>query len=155
MIRISAPVTLLSFVFAIINVHAQSTYDRTDMLKVIDSNMHKAYKASYPITRDTLNQYPDSLEVEGLMVDYSLLGFPCGYFCGCGAIKIKLISANPLYKEEFIYVGMPCFNVLPDLTRQQKKWKVYKIPLKDNSCYWTEVPINKFDSKGIPFYTMH
>lgn len=135
--RIPAALTALLFAFAITTSCSQILLGKSD----------------YPITRDTLNRYPDSLIVEGSMTDYNL-GVPCGVLCGCGAIKIKLTDPHPLYKELFIYVGMPCFNKLPDSLKQKQTWALYKIPINDTACFWTEAPVNKFDSKGVPFYTM-
>ena len=131
----------------------QKPYDRRDMLKVIDSTKYNNFKTSYPITRDTLNKFPDSLIIEGNVVDY-ITGVSCGIFCGCGTLKIKLIKANNLYSQEYIYIGVPCFNEFSKGLKTKTIWKLSKLPLDDKSCFWTEVPVNKFDTKGLPFYTI-
>ena len=135
--RIPAILTVLLFAFAIITSCSQILLGKSD----------------YPITRDTLNRYPDSLIVEGIMTDYNL-GIKCGVLCGCGAIKIQLTDPHLLYKEAFVYVGVPCFGEMTDSLEKKQQWKLYKIPINDTACVWTEVPRNKFDSKGVPFYTM-
>ena len=109
---------------------------------------------NFPITRDTLNKFPDSVEIEAILADYTL-GTSCGILCGCGSLKMRVTKKNELYREEFIYVGMPCFNSKEMVKEfeKSKKLKLYKISMNDKRCYWTEVPMNKFDTKGLPFYT--
>ncbi len=146
-------VSLVYALFIFASAFAQKGYDRRDMLSRIDTVLYSNFKHSYPITRDTLNHFPDSLAIEGEIVDY-VTGVSCGVFCGCGTIKIKLIRQYPHYPYEFLFVAVPCFNKFPDGFKTRKIWKVIEIPLNDHSCYWTEVPVNIFDSKGIPFYTL-
>ena len=89
------------------------------------------------------------------MVDYTLLGFSCGVICGCGTLKLELTKGNNIYSEKFIYVGIPCLDS-KDMVKKFRKpgtWKLYKIPMDDRRCYWTGFPMNKFDTKGLPFYT--
>lgn len=106
----------------------------------------------FPITRDTLNKFPDYLVIQGEVVDFNL-GISCGIFCGCGAIKIKLSKPNPNYPYGYIYLGMPCFDKFTMKLKAKKYWRLNKIRLDDKSCFWREMPQNKFDSKGLPFYT--
>jgi hypothetical protein len=106
----------------------------------------------YPITRDTLNIFPDSLLVDGEVVDYNI-GRPCGIFCGCGAIKIRLTKPNPNYPFDFIFLGIGCMDEFPEKLSTRKTWSLSKIQLNDHSCFWTEDPNSKFDSNGLPFYT--
>jgi hypothetical protein len=127
------------------------TRDRRENIKVIDPNAHESYKTSYPITRDTLNQFPDSLSIYGKLVDFTL-GVSCGYFCGCGTMKIKLTRPNEAYKYEYLYIAFACFNLLPKEIRKRRQWAIYKLPLDDMRCYWTEIPMNKFDTGRLPFY---
>jgi hypothetical protein len=107
---------------------------------------------NYPITRDTLNKYPDSLIIAGNVVDYSS-GYPCELTLACGTLKIKITAGNTLYKEPFIYVAVPCLNIIPDSLKNKNNWVLYKLPVADFSGYWNAV-INKFDTQGQPFYTM-
>jgi hypothetical protein len=108
---------------------------------------------SRPITRDTLNIFPDFVTVEGKLVDYTL-GINCGVFCGCGTLKIKLVKQSIKYHEEFIFVAVPCLSLLPFNLNSKRYWSLNKLAISDNSCCWVEVPSNKFDTKGIPFYTL-
>jgi len=125
--------------------------DRREIIESVDSSAYNKLKSSYPITRDTLNAFPDSIIVEGKLIDYTI-GFSCGVFCGCGTLKIKLAKQYDNYKQAFIYVGVPCLNVLPKELKEKTKWTLYKLSISDNRCFWTEVPMNKFDTKGLPFY---
>jgi hypothetical protein len=108
---------------------------------------------NYPITRDTLGIYPDSLVVIGGLIDYSL-AFSCGVWCSCGALKIRVEQNMGGYDQENVFVAVPCMISLPPEFLKLRKWIFYKIKSDDNRCYWTELPINKFDTKGIPFYTL-
>jgi len=144
---------LVCTVSIFVTTFGQNGYDRRDMLKLIDTTLYNNFKTSYPIVRDTLNQFPDSLIVEGEIADY-ITGVSCGVFCGSGALKIKLTKANAKYAHDFLFIGVPCFSECPDTFKTRKIWTVSKISLTDHSCYWTEVPVNKFDSKGTPFYTI-
>ena len=119
----------------------------------IDTSKYENFKTTYPITRDSSNAFPEILLIEGEIADY-ITGATCGVFCGCGAIKIKLTRPNAKYPYEYIFLGMPCFDKFPASLNFKTKWELTKIPLNDNSCYWTETVVNKFDSKGLPFYTM-
>lgn len=150
--RIPAALMFLFFAFVITTSYSQRRPEVSDIVNVKDSDFNKAFTTSFPITRDTYNRYPDSMVIEGLVVDY-IKAFACGVLCGCGVIKIKVINPHSLYKEPFVYVGMPCFEGMTDSLEKKDRWKLSKIPLNDKSCYWTEIPINKFDSKGVPFYT--
>jgi hypothetical protein len=127
--------------------------DRREMVKSVNTSAYNKFKSSYALTRDTLNAYPDSLIIEGKLIDYTM-GVSCGIFCGCGTFKIKLTKQCDNYKQTFIYVGVPCLNVLPEGLKKKNNWTLYKLPMNDKSCYWTEVPMNKFDTKGLPFYTL-
>ncbi|HEV2481037.1 MAG TPA: hypothetical protein VGS79_15275 [Puia sp.] len=75
--------------------------DWRDVMKSIDTNAYGRFKRSYPITRDTLNKYPDSIVVDGKIVDYTL-GLNCGCVCGCGTLKIKLRQKPPDYAKAYI-----------------------------------------------------
>ena len=132
---------------------ANANSDRREIIKSVDSSAYNRFKSSYPITRDTLNIFPDSIIIEGELIDYTL-GFSCGVLCGCGTLKIKLAKKDDSYKQAFIYVGVPCLNVLPNELKKKTNWTLYKLPLNNNRCCWTEVPMNKFDTKGLPFYTL-
>ena len=128
--------------------------DRREIIKSVDTSANNKFKSSYAITRDTLNVFPDSVIIEGELLDYTTIGFSCGVLCGCGTLKIKLARQYDHYKQAYIYVGVPCLNTLSKKLQNKTKWTLYKLPLSDNSCYWTEVPMNKFDTKGLPFYTL-
>ena len=128
-------------------------YDRRNIIKSVDTLAYNKYKSSYAITRDTLNVFPDSLIIEGKLVDYTM-GISCGFFCGCGTFKIRLTKQNNNYKSTFIYVGVPCLTNLPKGIKKRVTWTLYKLPMNDKRCYWTEVPMNKFDTNGLPFYTL-
>jgi hypothetical protein len=128
--------------------------DRRDALKAIDTNLYANFKRSYPITSDTLNKYPDSITVEGQIVDYTL-GATCGYFCGCGTLKIRINQKLPNYARNYVYVGVPCLSFLPDSLKNQQHWVLFKIALNDRTCFWTQLFVNKFDTKGIPFYSTY
>lgn len=106
-----------------------------------------------PLTRDTLNRFPDSITIQGKLIDYKL-GFSCGITCGCGTLKIKLTQKNAAYVHDFIYVAEPCMNTLPNNFKTTTTWKLYKLPITENSCFFTELPMNKFDTKGLAFYTL-
>ena len=108
---------------------------------------------TFPITRDTLDQFPDSLAIEAKLVDYTL-GISCGYLCGCGTLKLTLTKKEGLYPYDKIYVGVPCLTILPTEWKRKKKWTLYKLPLNDKTCFWTEATMNKFDTKGLAFYTL-
>src|SRR5206468_10216628 len=70
------------------------------------SRLHSDYLL---VTRDTLNQYPDSLLIEGKIVDYSD-GASCGGFCESGSLKIQLQQNNNSYSHTYIYVLVPCLD---------------------------------------------
>jgi len=108
---------------------------------------------NFPITRDTLNQFPDSLMVEALLSDYTM-GIPCGLFCGCGTLKLKLTNTSSIYKYNDVYVAIGCFYELTKDIEEKTRWMLYKILLNDNACFWTSFTINKFNTKGLPFYTL-
>src|SRR5262245_29428681 len=107
-------------------------------LSIGQTNNNEAIRR-YPITRDTLNAYPDSLMIEGKLVDYTL-GLTCGVFCGCGTLKVILTKQNYYYAYDYIYVGVPCFSFVPNELMAKTKWILYKLPFNDNSCFWTEAP---------------
>lgn len=148
MIKVPAIFTVLVILF--FPAHSQARRDLSDVVNVTDSNFHKEL-SFYPITRDTFNRYPDSLVVNGVVESFIISG-GCGIICSSGAIKIKLSSRHPLYKEACVFVGVPCFEEMTDSLKNKQLWKLHKIPLDDNSCFWTEVSMNIYDSKGVPFY---
>jgi hypothetical protein len=147
--------TLSIITFALVThlVMGQQPSDRRENLKLVDKATYEAYKTSYPITRDTLNQYPDSVLIQGIMVDFTQ-GISCGYFCGCGTIKVRLTEKVESYQKPFIYVAHPCRIDMTDELTKVRSWTLYKLPMNDTRCYWTEVPMNKFDTSGLPFYVM-
>jgi hypothetical protein len=65
-------------------------------------------------------------------------------------MRLKQKLAN--YREDYVYVGVPCLSFLSKELKKQAHWVLYKIPLTDRTCFWTKVPVNKFDTKGVPFY---
>jgi hypothetical protein len=131
----------------------QQPSDRRENIKAIDEVAYEKYKTSYPITRDTLNQYPDSVTIQGVLVDFTQ-GISCGKFCGCGTIKVKLTQKSGIYQERLFFVGHPCFIKMTDELTNEHSWTLYKLPMDDTRCYWTGVPMNKFNTKGLPFYVM-
>ncbi len=150
---ISGLFLLTKFTFGQTSTGTNPNSDRREIIKSVDKNAYNKFKSSYPIIRDTLNAFPDSIIVEGKLIDYTI-GVSCGVFCGCGTFKIKLAKQYDNYKHAFIYVGVPCLNVLPKGIKKKGNWTLYKLPLTDNRCFWTEVPMNKFDTNGLPFYTL-
>jgi hypothetical protein len=119
--------------------------DRRDALKIIDTALYARFKWSYPITRDTLNKYPDSITIDGRIVDYTL-GATCGYFCGCGTLKIRISQKMAGYAKDYVYVAVPCLSFLSDSLKNQRHWVLFKIALNDQTCFWTALPVNKFDT---------
>jgi hypothetical protein len=107
----------------------------------------------FPLTRDTSNQFPDSLLVNAKLIDYTI-GPPCGLFCGCSTLKLKLTKNNSFYKYDNVYVAIPCLGVLSKDLKEKTRWTLYKIPLNYHACYWTGVTANKFDTKELPIYTL-
>ncbi|MBN8790579.1 MAG: hypothetical protein J0I84_26165 [Terrimonas sp.] len=57
-------------------------------------------------------------------------------------------------QQTYIYIAVACLNVLPKELKNKKKWTLYKLPIGYNRCFWIEAPMNKFDTKGLPFYTL-
>ena len=152
-IAISSLLLFTNFTFGQNASKTNPDFDRREIIKSVDTGAYNKFKSSYPITRDTLNIFPDSIIVEGKLIDYTI-GLSCGIFCGCGTFKIKLAKQYDNYKHTFIYIGVPCLNVLPKGLKKKNNWTLYKLPINDNRCFWTEVPMNKFDTKGLPFYTL-
>jgi hypothetical protein len=130
----------------------QVTRTPAERLQLLDSTK-STFTTSFPITRDSLNIYPDSAKITGTMVDYTL-GMTCGYFCGCGTLKVKLQTKVAGYPFEHIYVAIPCFSELTKEISDKTEWSLYEIPMNDRRCYWTELPRNKFATFGVPFYVL-
>jgi hypothetical protein len=122
-----------------------------ERLELLDS-LKGTSMTSFPITRDSLHIYPDSLKVTGTVVDYTLGS--CRYFCGCGALKLKLHTKVAGYPFEHIHVAIPCFNELTKEIADKTEWSLYEIPMNDLRCFWTEWPRNKFPTFGVPFYVL-
>lgn len=126
----------------------------TFILLLISVTINAQKTKFYPITRDTLNTFSDSLLIKGRVVDYTY-GPACGIVCSSGFLKINLLNKNRFYAWQFIYVGVPCMTI--DIAKKMSKkttWVLRKISLNDKSCFWTEAPMNKFDTKGLPFYQL-
>lgn len=108
---------------------------------------------NYPITRDTLNSFPDSVIIEGELIDYSI-GLTCGTICGSGALKVKVIKPSQVYKPAYIFVVVPCLSNVPNELKRKIRWELSKLQFNDDRCFWAEGPVNKFDTNGIPFYVL-
>lgn len=111
-----------------------------------------AGRAQYPLTRDTLNTYPDTLIIEGKLID-ATIAFHCGNLCTSGTLKIEVLKWNARYKHPYIYVAIPCMASLPEEYKTRKIWKLRKLQLNNTECFWSGA-VNKFDTTGIPFYLL-
>ena len=106
----------------------------------------------WPITRDTLDKFPDEIVFAGYIVD-STVGFSCGVYCTCGTLKIKLTKKIKGYHHPYMYLAVPCMDHIPKEMTQKTSWRLVKIPVNDKSCFWLGAN-NKFDTEGLPFYTV-
>src|SRR5688572_13571722 len=96
-------------IWILLSLLAQSTMGQVsrtpaERMELLDS-LKGTSMTSFPITRDSLHIYPDSLRVTGTVVDYTL-GIECGYFCGSGTLKLKLHTRVAGYPFEFVYVAI-------------------------------------------------
>jgi len=106
----------------------------------------------FPLTRDTTGNFPEHLTITGKIVDITV-GPSCGIFCGCGTLKVELSNQPDDYKESHVYIAIPCFAVNQNDYLNKTIDITIEILSPDNKdCYWTEMPMNKIDSHGIPFY---
>lgn len=140
---------LLSITVSLLAQTKKDTITRADILRLplADSTFR-----FYPLTRDTTGKFPKQLFVTGKIVDITT-GTSCGVLCGCGTIKVKLSDALMDYNYTYVFIAIPCFNVNSiDFLNKTIKIKVDLLDIDNKDCFWNEAPMNKIDSKGIPFY---
>ncbi|OYU96491.1 MAG: hypothetical protein CFE21_08875 [Bacteroidetes bacterium B1(2017)] len=109
---------------------------------------------SYPLTKYTSGSYPLKMEIEGVIVDVTPLGYTCGVVCGCGTVKIALTNKIKGYDHDTLFVAMPCFSC-PDPSyylNKRARIKLKVLTPQNKECYWNQISQNRFDSHGIPFY---
>ncbi len=107
----------------------------------------------YPLTRDTLNQYADSLTLTGKIEYYSGVSPQCGSICTSSVLVFRLTEQSPDYPHSHIYVAFTCFHRINKKDRNKTmRIIVKKIAMDDRSCFWEERRTNPFDTKGVPFY---
>jgi hypothetical protein len=123
---------------------------KIEAIKLTDRDLYNTIKNGFPLTRDTFNKYPDSLDINGEIAGYTR-GISCGTYCGCGTIKINLYKRPAGYPHRTVYLAVPCLSGKP--ATHTYNCRVYKLKTDAADCYWTEVPANKFDTRGLPFYT--
>lgn len=152
--RISFTLLLSAYIFSAFGQKHKEVkgYDRTKILKTVDSVAYNKFKHSYPILRDTTGTYPKTITATGKIVAITT-GISCGVFCGCGTIEIKLTEKIKDYDSLNVFVAVPCFNVIPkDYIDKTITIKLSLLLENNNDCFWNELPMNSIDSKGVPFY---
>jgi hypothetical protein len=106
----------------------------------------------YPFTRDTLNQYADSLTLTGKIEYYSGVAPQCGIMCTAAVLVFKLTEQSQNYPHSHVYVAFTCSHTVSKKDRKKTILvKLKKIAIDDYSCFWQERR-NPFDTKGWPFY---
>jgi hypothetical protein len=82
------------------------------------------------------------------------MGVTCGVFCGCGTAKVELSKPHAEYPHPFIYVAVHCQHILDKDVQHKKIWQLEELKIDEHGCFWTEMPMNKFDTHGLPFYIL-
>ncbi len=109
----------------------------------------------YPIVRDTLNIFEDSIEIEGYIVNISGFHPQCGVMCTSEKIEVKLTKKSTNYPYPYAYVAFTCFHrISEDEVDKILRLKLKKIEISDHSCFWTESKFNPINSYGFPFYQL-
>lgn len=106
----------------------------------------------FPIARDTLDAFPQMLSISGTLTAYTTTPYSCGVLCGCGTLRISVSRPTPDYPHDLVYVAVPCMDSLPPELEARLHWKLSRIALNDQRCFWNGAHSNKFDSRGLPFY---
>ena len=104
---------------------------------------------------ETLKKYPEELTVYGKIVDVTN-GFSCGVMSGSGTMKIKVLKSSKHYQSKYLFLVVPCFSGCDNCIGKKVELNVSALyekrenVLTDNYPY--EPIMNKFFSKGVPFY---
>lgn len=110
------------------------------------------YESYYPLTRDTLNRFPDSIVIVGRIVKYSGLYPSCGTTCSSEQLVVELSEKNSAYPYPLIYIAFTCFDLIEEKELLQTiRMKIEKIVLQDDGCFWRST---SFDSNGMPYYNL-
>jgi hypothetical protein len=92
------------------------------------------------------------MAVKGKIVQVTT-GVSCGIFCGCGTIKIQPEKKIAGYRHPYVFVAVPCLTgPEADYLHKLVVIKVDILKLRNKDCFWSELPMNNIDSKGVPFY---
>ena len=103
--------------------------------------------------------YPNTLEVHGLITEVSLTSSFCGLVRHAGTLKLKLQDKVKGYRQDYVYVAVPCFYDLEGEKKFLNKsicisvTKMDGVGMDGKACYTDQV-INRINSRGIPFYCL-
>lgn len=106
---------------------------------------------NYPLTKDTLNVFPNEILIHANVVDFNC-GMSCGHSAGCSFMKVELKNKIVNYPSQFVYIALPCYvYTKPDIIGQNINIELKKISINDTSLFFKNT-YTGINSNNIPWY---